>query len=128
MSGEMEIRHLNDDYDVVAPDGSEVRLLALGQSGSMAHFRLPAGEVSVAKQHLTVEELWFFVEGRGQMCIGDEVADVSPGVSLRIPPGTRFQFRSDGPGPLAAVAVTMPPWPTDREEAVDAPAYWDLPG
>ncbi len=120
----MEVRRLSDDYDVIAPDGSEVRLLALGSSGSMAHFTLGAGEISAAKRHEMVEELWFFIHGRGQMCIGDEVVDVFTGISIRIPPQTRFQFRSSGPGPLSAVAVTMPPWPEDRVEAVDAPAYW----
>jgi mannose-6-phosphate isomerase-like protein (cupin superfamily) len=30
---------------------------------------------------------------------------------LTIPLGTSFQFRATGDEPLAAVAVTMPPWP-----------------
>ena len=48
---------------------------------------------------------------------GDEetIVQVAPGVSLAIPLGTRFQLRNDGPEPLAAVAVTMPPWPGDEE-------------
>jgi mannose-6-phosphate isomerase-like protein (cupin superfamily) len=45
---------------------------------------------------------------------------VAPGVSLSIPLGTRFQLRNDGHAPLAAVAVTMPPWPgEDEAELVD---------
>jgi mannose-6-phosphate isomerase-like protein (cupin superfamily) len=39
-------------------------------------------------------------------------------VSVSIPAGTRFQFRSTGGGgPLVAIAVTMPPWPGDGEAA-----------
>lgn len=107
----------------MAPDGSEVRLLVAGSGGSMAHFRLAAGEVSIPKQHRSVEELWYFVGGSGEMCVGDETADVHEGVSLRIPPRTRFQFRSHGPGPLDAVGVTMPPWP-GPDEAMDAEEFW----
>jgi mannose-6-phosphate isomerase-like protein (cupin superfamily) len=40
---------------------------------------------------------------------------VAPGLSLSIPLGTRFQLRNDGEAPLAAVAVTMPPWPGEDE-------------
>ena len=49
--------------DVVAPDGSEVRLLLGLKGGSLAHFQLSPGEVSVAVRHRTVEEIWFFLAG-----------------------------------------------------------------
>jgi mannose-6-phosphate isomerase-like protein (cupin superfamily) len=43
-------------------------------------------------------------------------------VSLDIPLGTTFQFRSTGDEPLAAVGTTMPPWPGDDEaEPADGP-------
>jgi mannose-6-phosphate isomerase-like protein (cupin superfamily) len=52
----------------------------------------------------------------------EEIVDVTPGVSLSIPLGTRFQLRNDGGVPLAAVAVTMPPWPgADEAYVVDGP-------
>jgi mannose-6-phosphate isomerase-like protein (cupin superfamily) len=114
---------LSDVRDLMAPDGSEVRLLVAGERGGMAHFRLLPGEVSIAKQHRTVEELWYFVAGIGEMCVGADVTNVGPGVSLRIPPRTRFQFRCRGDGPLDAVAVTMPPWP-GPEEALDDEPFW----
>jgi mannose-6-phosphate isomerase-like protein (cupin superfamily) len=111
----------------LAPDGSEVRLLARLGGGSMAHFRLPAGAVSTAIVHRTVEELWYVVEGDGAMwrSHGDreEVVALRPGVSLSIPAGTRFQFRAGPDGSLAAVGVTMPPWPGE-DEAVRANGPW----
>lgn len=109
--------------DAIAPDGSEVRLLARGVNGSMAHFRLAAHNVSKAIEHRQVEELWCFTAGEGEMCVGDEVHTVNPGASLTIPPRTRFQFRSTGDGPLEAIGVTMPPWPGDSE-AEPADPYW----
>lgn len=120
---EMNMKTLPESPDHLAPDGSEVRLLVDGNAGGLAHFRLAAGKVSSPKQHRTVEELWYFLEGAGVIVIGDSPHEVVRGVSIRIPPATRFQFRSDGPGPLDAVGVTMPPWP-GPEEAVDAPPYW----
>ena len=33
----------------------------------MAHFELPPGETSTAVAHRTVEEVWFFLGGRGEM-------------------------------------------------------------
>jgi mannose-6-phosphate isomerase-like protein (cupin superfamily) len=122
-----QTKRLPADPDVVAPDGSDVRILLRLAGGSMAHFELEPGRTSVAVVHRTVEELWFFVSGRGEMWLADEeredVVDVEPGVSLTIPVGTRFQFRALGSEPLAAVGVTMPPWPGE-EEAVSVEGRW----
>jgi mannose-6-phosphate isomerase-like protein (cupin superfamily) len=108
--------------DVVAPDGSDVRILLQLGGGGMAHFELGPGKISKAVTHRTVEEIWFFLAGSGQMWRkqGDnaEISDVSQGLCLTIPPGVHFQFRSLGPKPLAAIAVTMPPWPGENEAIV----------
>ena len=119
-----ETKRLPERPDVPAPDGSDVRILLALKGGSLAHFELAAGRTSRAVAHKTVEEIWYFVGGRGEMWRSqegrEETVAVEPGVSLTIPAGTRFQFRSHGPGPLAAVAVTMPPWPGEGEaEAVE---------
>ncbi len=112
-------QQLNTAPVVVAPDGSEVRILCSTDRGSMAQFSLPPGAVSRPVAHRSVEEIWYFVAGRGRMwrCLDnhEEIIDVSPGISITIPVGTRFQFRCDGEESLAAVAVTMPPWPGETE-------------
>ena len=51
------------------------------------------------------------------------IVEVYQGVSLTIPKGTHFQFRSFGEVPLAAIGVTMPPWPGD-DEAVLVSGKW----
>jgi mannose-6-phosphate isomerase-like protein (cupin superfamily) len=120
-------RKIGAEPDVIAPDGSEVRLLIASERGSMAHFRLAAGAVSKAVRHRTVEELWYFVGGQGEMwrCDGrgEEVVPVVTGVSISIPVGTTFQFRATGDSLLEAVAVTMPPWP-GTDEAEPAEGLW----
>ena len=123
-----ETKHLPAERQAVAPDGSEVRILLGLKSGGMAHFELAPGQTSKAVTHRTVEEIWYFVSGRGQMWRKLDgqaaVVDVYPGVSLTIPLGTQFQFRSFGYEPLAAVGVTMPPWPGDGE-AVLVDGEWE---
>ena len=93
---------LPDAPDAVAPDGSDVRLLPRLAGGSMAHFTLAPGVTSHAVTHRTVEEIWFVVSGYGEMwrASGDreEIVAMTPGVSLTIPLGTRFQFRATGRG------------------------------
>jgi mannose-6-phosphate isomerase-like protein (cupin superfamily) len=119
-------RTLGAAADVIAPDGCEVRILAATGRGSMAHFTLGSGAVARAVAHSTVEEVWYFLSGRGRMWrrLGqqEETVEVAPGFSLAIPLGTRFQLRNDGDQPLTAVAVTMPPWPGEDEACfVDGP-------
>ena len=113
--------------DVLAPDGSEVRILASASRGSMAQFRLPPGAVSKAVAHRTVEEVWLVLRGRGRMWrkLGPEEAtvDLLPGVSIAIPVGASFQFRNDGDLPLDCVGVTMPPWP-GMDEAYAVEGVW----
>jgi mannose-6-phosphate isomerase-like protein (cupin superfamily) len=117
-------KQLPDLYDVLAPDGSEVRILASNTRGSMAHFKLPPGQVSKAVAHRTVEELWYIAAGQGRMWIkqGDQetILDLKPGLSFAIPVGALFQFRCDGEESLEAIGTTMPPWPgMDEAYAVD---------
>jgi mannose-6-phosphate isomerase-like protein (cupin superfamily) len=122
-----ETKALGAAPDTTAPDGTAVRLLLSLQGGSMAHFELPAGAVSHAVTHRTVEEIWFVVSGRGSIWRRQDglerIEALSPGAALTIPLGTAFQFRAEPGAPLAFVAITMPPWP-GAEEAQPAQGRW----
>jgi mannose-6-phosphate isomerase-like protein (cupin superfamily) len=118
---------LPDAYDVLAPDGSEVRILLSLNGGSMAHFQLQAGQTARAVRHRTVEEIWYILSGTGEMWRSSgghaETIPLSPGTCLTIPLGATFQFRCTGNEPLAAVAITMPPW-SDANEAEIVEGKW----
>ncbi len=118
---------LADKPDAIAPDGSEVRFLATTSRGSMAHFKLPPGGVSQAVTHRTVEEVWYFISGRGRMWRKhgktETTTEVQTGISISIPVGTHFQFRCDGDEPLEAIGTTMPPWP-GMDEAILVQGVW----
>ena len=124
----METIRLPDEYDVVAPDGSQIRLLSTMKGGSMVHCTLPPSAVSKAVAHKTVEEIWFFVQGRGQVWRkqGDReaVVDVEPGICVTIETGTHFQFRNCGACDLCFIIATTPPWPGEHE-AVRVEDHWD---
>lgn len=109
----------------VAPDGSEIRELPRLAAGSLAHCRLPAGAVTIAVRHRTIEEIWYVVSGRGEVwrAPNGEVVSVEPGVALTIPLGTSFQFRADFDADLEMVLTAMPPWPGD-DEAVRVEGPW----
>lgn len=111
----------------VAPDGSNVRLLLGVAGGVMAHYELAPGKISVALRNQTVEEIWYFISGRGEMWRqqGDreEVVTVESGVCITIPLGTHFQFRTRGEEPLLAIGVVMPPWP-GASEAIVVEGKW----
>ena len=129
MNQDLDCKRLPEDYDTLAPDGSEIRLLSSTSRGSMVHCTLNPGEVSLPVAHRTVEEVWYIIEGTGQVwrSFGDDerIDDVTPGVSLSIPVGAHFQFRNTGQGPLRILIVTMPPWPGD-EEAYHVPGRWPV--
>jgi len=114
--------------DAVAPDGSDVRLLLQVRGGGLAHFELAAGQTSVAVRHRSVEEIWYFLGGTGEMWRrardDEQVVAVSEGVCVTIPLGTQFQFRATGEEPLVAVGVTIPPWP-GTGEAVIVSGPWE---
>ncbi|HUZ72969.1 MAG TPA: cupin domain-containing protein [Stellaceae bacterium] len=123
---ELAVTRARDQPVVIAPDGSEVRVLCGLSRGGMALFTLAPHAVSRAVVHRTVEELWYFIAGAGRMWrqCGDAAGTVAvgPGVAIAIPTGTRFQFRCDGPDPLVAVGATMPPWPgADEAETITGP-------
>ena len=113
--------------DLLAPDGSDVRVLLALSGGSMAHFELAAGVVSDAVTHRTVEEIWFVLAGRGQMWRQqagvEEIVELLPGLCVSIPQGTHFQFRAAADSPVSAVGITMPPWP-GADEARRVPGPW----
>ena len=118
-----------DTPDAVAPDGSEIRFLVDqrhgAQNASVVEVTLPAGQVSRPVRHRTVEEVWYILEGAGQVwrCPPEAapdpamIAPVAPGDALTIPTGWRFQFGASIAVLLRFLCVTMPPWPGEDEAA-----------
>lgn len=123
----MQMKQLPEAYSTLAPDGSEIRVLVATSGASMAHCSLPPGQTSAAVAHRTVEEIGYFLAGRGQVWrkLGERegVVEVSPGASLSVPCGAHFQFRNTGCTPLQFVLTTIPPW-SGSDEAYRVAGHW----
>ena len=117
-------KQLSEQYDYLAPDGSEIRLLPVMRGGGLAHCVLPPGKTSKAVTHRSVEEIWYCLSGEGEIWrkLDDTecLAQLRPNISITIPTGAHFQFRNTGSEPLRILIATMPPWPGE-EEAVEVP-------
>jgi mannose-6-phosphate isomerase-like protein (cupin superfamily) len=120
---------LPKEYHYLAPDGSEIRLLATVDAGGLAHSTLPAGTISGPVRHRTVKEIWYVVDGRGEFWRGtgldEEVVELEPGTGLTIPSRVSFQFRAFQDGPLRVVIGTFPAWP-GAAEAETVPGRWQV--
>jgi mannose-6-phosphate isomerase-like protein (cupin superfamily) len=96
-----------------APDGSEIRLLWDMNGGGLSHCTLPPKRTSFAVTHKTIEEIWYFVQGHGQVWrkLGDQESevDVEQGICLTIPSKTHFQFRNIGSEPLCFIIAPCRP-------------------
>jgi mannose-6-phosphate isomerase-like protein (cupin superfamily) len=64
---ELEYKMLSEDYDYLAPDGSEIRLLPTFEPGGLCHCTLPDGMTSKALKHKTVDDIWYILEGNGEV-------------------------------------------------------------
>ncbi len=102
-----------------APDGMEVTVLPANAQMSSAVFELAPMAVGHAIKHRTVSEVWYILEGEGELwwcsAATQAVVTLEPGVSLSIPVDTCFQVRNVGDSPLRVHGVTSPPWPGDDE-------------
>lgn len=108
--------------DAIAPDGSEVYFRAVDASrASLVEVVLGPGKISRPVRHRTVEEIWYFLSGRGEVWLralpGSRSAkrDVGAGDVVVIPTGWDFQFRTAGEEPLRFLCFTTPPWPGPDE-------------
>jgi mannose-6-phosphate isomerase-like protein (cupin superfamily) len=114
--------------DATSPAGADIRFIMEGTTGNMIHSTVPPGQINRATVHSTVSEFWYILEGTGEIWRRNDTEErVTPlvaGVSIDIPVGTAFQYRSTGDTPLKFICITMPPWPGDHE-ATYLEGAWD---
>jgi mannose-6-phosphate isomerase-like protein (cupin superfamily) len=119
--------HLPERCDEIAPDGSEIRLVAKLAGGSVAHGTLPPGATSAAVCHRTIEEIWYVLSGSADIWrrqdAREEVVRMNAGSWITIPVGTAFQFRTVGEQPFRFLMCTIPPWP-GPDEAYQVSGPW----
>lgn len=60
------------------------------------------------------EEIYFIVEGRGEMCLGSERSTVSAGQAVFIPPGEFHQLTNTGDEPMVMIYCYGPAGDVDH--------------
>ncbi len=97
----MDIRNIDRVPAFITKDGSEIReLLAYRNSSirrqSLAEARLAPGGRTEAHCHPIAEEIYYILEGLGEMHLEGETRPVGPGDAIAIPPGSMHQIANVG--------------------------------
>jgi mannose-6-phosphate isomerase-like protein (cupin superfamily) len=93
------VRSLDDAEAFTTADGSTIReLLGLPtapvRNQSLAEATLEPGQATERHYHAEAEEIYYLVEGSGEMEVDGERGEVTVGDSILIPPGAWHQIRA----------------------------------
>ena len=111
----MDVRTLADAEAFVTADGSTIReLCGLPTGGtrlqSLAEATLEPGQATQRHYHAAAEEVYFVLEGQGEMELDGQRAVVRAGDAVPIPPGSRHQITNVGAGQLRFLCTCAPPY------------------
>jgi mannose-6-phosphate isomerase-like protein (cupin superfamily) len=111
----MEVRSLETAEPFTTADGSTIRELlglptASVRNQSLAEATLEPGQKTQRHYHREAEEIYFLLEGSGEMEVEDERAHVSAGDAVLIPPGAWHQIRADTDVSLRFLCCCSPPY------------------
>lgn len=108
--------------------------LTMQYIGLSANALEPGEEAGYWHSHTCVEEMYVFLEGRGQMGLDDEVIDVGPGTVVRVGQGVWRTWRAlpDSPDHVRWLCIRaggeqLPRVPDDSSRAPDRPMPWVAP-
>jgi mannose-6-phosphate isomerase-like protein (cupin superfamily) len=109
----MRIVNLRAAHVLHTRHGSEIRPLVDRTTSditqcSLAEELLPPGHAVVPHHHRETEEIYYILEGSGEMRIGDETAAVAAGDAVYIPRNSVHTLRNTGAVPMRIVLVCGP--------------------
>ncbi|MEZ5098983.1 MAG: cupin domain-containing protein [Thermoleophilia bacterium] len=111
----MEIRSLDQAVPFTTRDGSTIRSIldrtnAPVQGQSLAEASLPPGCSTERHYHRESEELYFVLEGTGDMELDGARRGVGPGDAILIPPGAWHTIAATGESTLRFLCCCAPPY------------------
>lgn len=121
----MDIINIDKVQAFTTKDGSEIRELLAHRNSciakqSLAEARLPVGATTTPHFHPQTEEIYYILEGRGRMQIGDQQAEVGPGDAIAIPPGAQHQITNIGETVLKFLCCCAPGYEHDDTVLLDS--------
>jgi len=84
---------------------------------SLAHAILEPGKTSLAHR-LRTSEVYYILQGEGEMNINGETALVRPGQAVYIPPHSTQFIRNTGTVDLVFLCIVDPAWRVEDEEVL----------
>ena len=117
----MDVQNLDRVVAFKTKDGSEIRELLAHrnsciQKQSLAEARLEPGGRTAAHFHRGTEEIYYILEGTGEVGIGDESRSVGPGDAIAIPPGAVHTIKNSGAVTLRFLCCCAPAY--EHEDTV----------
>jgi mannose-6-phosphate isomerase-like protein (cupin superfamily) len=88
------VRRLADAPVVPCPCGQSTRILTVAD-GPLANFHVTAISDSVKHYHKECTEIYYILEGTGELELNDDVVAVEPGTLVVIEPYTAHRLRSE---------------------------------
>jgi mannose-6-phosphate isomerase-like protein (cupin superfamily) len=109
----MTVQNLSAELPFITRDGSTIRSIldrtnAPVQNQSLAEARVPAGARTELHYHKVAEELYFILEGAGEMEVDGECRMVGPGDAILISPGAWHAIMATEP--LRFLCCCAPPY------------------
>ena len=117
----MDIHNIDRAAAFTTKDGSEIRELLAHRNScirnqSLAEARLPAGRATMPHLHPQAEEIYYIIEGQGEMILAHEKRTVVPGDAIAIPPGIPHQIINEASEPLSFLCCCAPAY--EHEDTV----------
>ena len=107
--------------EFMAGDGSLLRQLLhpdkidMACRYSLCHATVRSGQ-STKPHRLRTSEVYYIIEGEGEMEIDDESSAVRAGMAVYIPPNSTQHIRNTGPSDLKFLCIVDPAWREEDEE------------
>lgn len=98
--------------ELLHPDKADIKLRY-----SLAHAVVKPGKTSLPHR-LKTSEVYYLLEGEGNMYIDNERARVHPGQTIYIPPGATQYIQNTGSSDLKFLCIVDPAWRIHDEEVV----------
>ncbi len=124
----MLIKHEKDCEEIIANDGCRLRELLHPERdrGAAISYSLAIAYVEPGKatyrHSLRQSEVYYILEGLGNMHIGAETQEVQPGDAIYIPPGQEQWIENLGQNVLVFAAIVSPPWRAEDDIRHDVAA------
>ena len=117
----MLVKDLKKCPEIKGGDGSIIREMLsplkddVEISFSIAHAKVMAGEETLPHR-LSSSEIYYILDGQGEMYIDGEKKIVEKGCLIYIPPNSVQKIKNTGKGELSFLCIVEPAWRKENEE------------